>query len=617
MESQIRSRELREQASSAPAFDEGASSSRDTVRSALRSMGYGQAQAKLRVTTPGDTYEQEADATAERVVGQLSGAAKDPSRAPSDTVSPSPAAKGSVRAPESGALSGSGGSPLAEHVRAPMEKAFGADFGSVRVHTGSEAAAKTDALGARALTSGRDIYFGSGGYDPGSAGGQKLLAHELTHTLQQGSSNRVAGWWKDSHREITLASGQRFIDDGLIDAKIVNWVARKAGSQDETARSWGNFVTSLAASFFAKKHFQRLRHSARKKGDLGEWKNPKDRERAEHMWDNLGFHLRWPIEKKYHGEAGGYVRDNGATANAGAVEAQIDKAARFYISGKYREGLLQLADGLHSAEDRGSHGEGKPYTGHDPRLTMPEKFDGTHNPHYLPGWDCDNPAINTGGRAIGEQYARQGWALFYNKVRNIKSTREKLAGGKRGRVRPGGVKSKFLKHGFRVLLTPITEGVAQAKQPKESKLKNIGGYDKVKLDHPDPENPSSDPMANMLPIYKGRMLESAGAVRSTMDGIYDTLMSGKSSPGKATYEKLRDTCQELMVTIQQTPELASLKPLALTLGRLSIKAEEWRRRSSGMHRKSTKRKRNDEIMVDLRFYSRRIKNIIDRHENEN
>ena len=73
-----------------------------------------------------------------------------------------------------------------------MEQAFGADFGGVRVHTDSDSDALSQSLQARAFTTGKDIFFSSGEYDPSSSAGQHLLAHELTHTIQQGASNRIA-----------------------------------------------------------------------------------------------------------------------------------------------------------------------------------------------------------------------------------------------------------------------------------------------------------------------------------------------------------------------------------------------------------------------------------------
>ncbi|MCA9962843.1 MAG: DUF4157 domain-containing protein [Anaerolineales bacterium] len=78
-----------------------------------------------------------------------------------------------------------GGQPLTDGVRQPMEQAFGADFGSVRIHTNSEANDLNQSLQARAFTTGQDIFFKEGEYSPGNSSGQELLAHELTHVVQQ------------------------------------------------------------------------------------------------------------------------------------------------------------------------------------------------------------------------------------------------------------------------------------------------------------------------------------------------------------------------------------------------------------------------------------------------
>jgi hypothetical protein len=80
----------------------------------------------------------------------------------------------------------SNGQPLATPIRAQMEAGFSADFSNVRLHTDSNAARLAHSIQALAFTSGRDIFFGAGRYEPGSATGQRLLAHELTHVIQQG-----------------------------------------------------------------------------------------------------------------------------------------------------------------------------------------------------------------------------------------------------------------------------------------------------------------------------------------------------------------------------------------------------------------------------------------------
>lgn len=78
-----------------------------------------------------------------------------------------------------------GGQPLDGGVRRQMEPAFGADFSRVRVHTGPEAHALNREVNAVAFTTGQDIFFRHSAYEPGSSAGRELLAHELTHVVQQ------------------------------------------------------------------------------------------------------------------------------------------------------------------------------------------------------------------------------------------------------------------------------------------------------------------------------------------------------------------------------------------------------------------------------------------------
>ncbi len=78
-----------------------------------------------------------------------------------------------------------GGQPLDSGVRGRMEPAFRADFSGVRVHTDAEADNLNRSLNARAFTTGRDVFFRSGAYNPGSSTGRELIAHELTHVVQQ------------------------------------------------------------------------------------------------------------------------------------------------------------------------------------------------------------------------------------------------------------------------------------------------------------------------------------------------------------------------------------------------------------------------------------------------
>lgn len=79
-----------------------------------------------------------------------------------------------------------GGKSLDSGARSQMESAFGTDLSSVRVHNDKRADELNQSLNSRAFTTGKDIFFRKGEYNPGSSGGRELLAHELTHVMQQG-----------------------------------------------------------------------------------------------------------------------------------------------------------------------------------------------------------------------------------------------------------------------------------------------------------------------------------------------------------------------------------------------------------------------------------------------
>ncbi|WP_312078193.1 DUF4157 domain-containing protein [Chryseobacterium sp.] len=84
-----------------------------------------------------------------------------------------------------------GGNSMDDEVKTFMENRFGLDFSDIRIHTGSEAVQMSKELNAHAFAVGNDIYFNEGKYSPNSDSGKHLLAHELTHTVQQGSKTMV------------------------------------------------------------------------------------------------------------------------------------------------------------------------------------------------------------------------------------------------------------------------------------------------------------------------------------------------------------------------------------------------------------------------------------------
>ncbi len=153
-------------------------------------------QPQLEIGPVDDPLEVEADAMADHVVRrQAADRNEDGSRnrqawAKAESAD-SPASTGdgleSSLAHSSGA-----GAPLASPTRDRMEDAFGADFSAVRIHTGSASSAMNEEIGARAFTYGTDIHFNDGEYQPGTQSGAHLLAHELTHVVQQNSGVRRA-----------------------------------------------------------------------------------------------------------------------------------------------------------------------------------------------------------------------------------------------------------------------------------------------------------------------------------------------------------------------------------------------------------------------------------------
>jgi hypothetical protein len=188
-------------------------------------------QPKLIVGPVGDQYEQEADRVAQQVVRQLDAAARPPAgravqRQEEDdeervqirpaAIQAQPGAGGLALSPDLEAAvhqAGGGGQPLPDEIRRPMEQAFGADFGGVRIHADADSDRLNCSMQAQAFTMGSDLFFRRGAYAPGSRDGQKLVAHELTHVVQQnvGIASAVIQRLpsrRDIERELGVPKGQ-------------------------------------------------------------------------------------------------------------------------------------------------------------------------------------------------------------------------------------------------------------------------------------------------------------------------------------------------------------------------------------------------------------------------
>lgn len=161
-------------------------------------------QPKLEVNEPGDQYEQEADAMADKVMRMPAGESAffKPAQATVQRKCQHCEDEEKLHRKESsdtkvqgsheldnyvGAL-GSSGQTLPESSRQFFEPRFGRDFSNVRIHTDTVAAKSAQSINALAYTTGNNIVFNSGQYAPESDNGKKLIAHELTHVAQQGEA---------------------------------------------------------------------------------------------------------------------------------------------------------------------------------------------------------------------------------------------------------------------------------------------------------------------------------------------------------------------------------------------------------------------------------------------
>jgi outer membrane protein OmpA-like peptidoglycan-associated protein len=168
-------------------------------------------QAKLAINNPGDSYEQEADRLAEQVLRTpesrlqracTCGGGCSKCHAEQPGARHKSLQTKSVQAGYTGQISAppivdnvlrSPGQPLDPATRTFMEPRFGYDFSRVRVHSDGAAAKSARDVNAHAYTVGRDIVFGAGRLVPGTQEGRHLIAHELTHVVQQSGAHRGAG----------------------------------------------------------------------------------------------------------------------------------------------------------------------------------------------------------------------------------------------------------------------------------------------------------------------------------------------------------------------------------------------------------------------------------------
>ncbi|WP_146048770.1 DUF4157 domain-containing protein [Pseudanabaena sp. BC1403] len=189
-------------------------------------------QAKLTIGQPNDKYEQEADATAARVVQQIHSSTNSQSQPiqrqdleDDDKLQMKPLVQRSENLGggeastdlESAIQSARGsGQSLEANLQQSMGQAMGADFSGVKVHTDSQSDQLNKSIQAKAFTTGQDLFFRQGAYEPSSRSGQELIAHELTHVVQQ---NGGAVQRSQIQREDLVEGKDQFADDAIYKRK--------------------------------------------------------------------------------------------------------------------------------------------------------------------------------------------------------------------------------------------------------------------------------------------------------------------------------------------------------------------------------------------------------------
>jgi hypothetical protein len=200
-------------------------------------------QAKLTVNSPGDRYEREADDLAEEVM-RLPGPRAQRVQVQSHDAS-APAERANAATEHVDEALRSPGHPLDGATHAFMAGRLGSDFSRVRVHSDPVAARSASALSARAYTVGNHVVFGSGEWAPGTRAGQRLLAHELVHVMQQqrsavGVQRQHAGAGTSTMQEEFVRETIRFLTNSADHYGLVAQVPQAVF--DRVIDSWYSMV---------------------------------------------------------------------------------------------------------------------------------------------------------------------------------------------------------------------------------------------------------------------------------------------------------------------------------------------------------------------------------------
>ena len=180
-------------------------------------------QAKLRVGEANNRFEREADRTADEIMrmpdnvdGELCSACENQVQRSAQPAAQQDAAVVAPRTESKISALLGGGQPLSRSLRAFFEPRFGCDLSRVRLHTDTQAAHAANEVQARAFTIGTDLMFARGQLSPGTAEGKRLLAHELTHVLQQTGGQTIGYPGTEVRASRSDATLQRFSEKACL-----------------------------------------------------------------------------------------------------------------------------------------------------------------------------------------------------------------------------------------------------------------------------------------------------------------------------------------------------------------------------------------------------------------
>jgi hypothetical protein len=375
-----------------------------------------QVQAKLAVNRPGDRYEQEADRIADQVMrmseprdtektesaGTANGATISMQREPTDQAEPTgvPTSVDQVlRSPSQ---------PLDPATRAFMEPRFGHDFSQVRVHVDTKSAASARAVNALAYTVGQDIVFATGQYQPKPYLGWRLIAHELSHVMQQRANSYPEGaimqrWGAEDHQKLTRDGYDEFfkVKSVLVHPELTERRFRK--------NPW--FIESVAKNA----------------GVL-------DARAKKLFWTGPAYLLSIRKgEESEHGEDDDYSSYDEKAAcdkNKAAQDRYRDLAVECYedvVRGgeslereprEYEKVVVALGNACHIAQDRGAHREGVKGRGHD-------------DPREKKGrWSADDPSFNRDGRKEAVGNTKELFLEYLTRIPSDAEVEKRSAGEK-------------------------------------------------------------------------------------------------------------------------------------------------------------------------------------------